>query len=84
MRTTSASPAPRSASAAAMISRQRLAWTAGSGSQDPSGHTGAVPDTSTRSPTRTARLNPISSSKGEPLAARRLMARPPWRRPLAA
>ena len=44
--------------AATMISQQRRAWAAGSGSQPPSCHTGAVPETSTRSPTRTARLNP--------------------------
>lgn len=54
-----------------MISRQRRAWTSGSGSHEPSGHTGAVPDTSTRSPTRTARLKPILGSQGEPDETRR-------------
>jgi hypothetical protein len=54
--------APASASAAKMISRHRRAWTSGSGSQDPSAQIGAVPDTTTRSATRTARLNPIDAS----------------------
>jgi hypothetical protein len=45
-----------------MISKQRRAWTFTSGGQDPSGQTGAVPDTITRSPTRTARLNPTVDS----------------------
>src|SRR2546430_11984493 len=66
VRTTSPRPAPASARAASMISRQRRAWTPGSGSHEPSGQTGAVPDTSTRSPTRTARLNPMVGSKGDP------------------
>src|SRR6266576_1045207 len=66
VRTTSPRPAPASARAASMISRHRRAWTPGSGSQEPSGQTGAVPDTSTRSPTRTARLNPMVGSKGDP------------------
>ena len=39
-----------------MISKQRRACAAGSGSTVPSGHCGAVPATTTRSPTRTARL----------------------------
>jgi hypothetical protein len=51
-----------------MISRQRAAWASGSGSQEPSGQTGAVPATSTRSPTRTARLKPITGSYGDPEA----------------
>ena len=49
-----------------MISRQRRAWTAGSGSQDPSGHTGAVPDTKTCRPTRTARENPMVGLERRP------------------
>jgi hypothetical protein len=49
-----------------MISKHRRAWASGSGSQLPSGQIGAVPETSTRSPTRIARLNPTSDSKGEP------------------
>ena len=53
-----------------MISRQRRAWISGSASQEPSGQIGAVPDTSTRSPTRSARLKPISPSWGEPEATR--------------
>ena len=66
VRTTCRRSAPASSSAAPMISKQRAAWTSGSGSHDPSGQTGAVPDTRTRSPTRTARLNPMVGSKGEP------------------
>ena len=66
VRTTSAGPAPASRSAATMISKQRRACTAGSGSHDPSGQIGAVPETNTRSPTRTARLMPILGSYGEP------------------
>ena len=50
-----------------MISMQRAAWIAGSESQEPSGQTGAVPETSTLSPSRTARLKPIRPSNGEPL-----------------
>jgi hypothetical protein len=53
-----------------MISKQRAAWASGSGSQDPSGQMGAVPETSTRSPTRRARLNPTTGSYGEPEATR--------------
>ncbi len=49
-----------------MISKQRRAWAPASGAQEPSGHTGAVPDTSTRSPTRTARLKPMEASNGDP------------------
>src|SRR4249919_3264053 len=49
-----------------MISRHLLACVAGSGSTPPSGQIGAVPATRTRSPTRTARLNPIRGSNGEP------------------
>ncbi len=66
VRTTCAADAPNSPSAARMISRQRRACAAGSGSTSPDGHTGAVPETSTRSPTRTARLNPMLASNGEP------------------
>ena len=50
--------------------KQRIAWANGSGSQEPSGHTGPVPDTSTRSPTRIARENPIGPSNGESDVAR--------------
>ena len=49
-----------------MISRQRRAWARGSGFTEPSGQIGAVPDTTTRSPTRTARLKPIAASNGLP------------------
>jgi hypothetical protein len=49
-----------------MISKQRRAWVAASSGQEPSGHTGPVPETRTRSPTRTARLNPIVGSNGDP------------------
>ena len=62
VRTTCSGPAPASARAARMISRQRAAWTSGSGSQEPSGQIGAVPATSTRSPTRRARLKPTTGS----------------------
>ena len=66
VQTTSPGPPPASASALSMISRQRRAWTPGSGSTDPSGQIGAVPATMTRSPTRTARLNPTVVSNGLP------------------
>src|SRR4051794_4541232 len=49
-----------------MISRQRRACTCASSSHAPSGQIGAVPDTRTRSPTRTAQLKPIVGSKDEP------------------
>ena len=62
VRTTSAALAPASSSAAAMISKQRAAWVSGSGSHEPSGQTGPVPETSTRSPLRTARLKPMTGS----------------------
>ena len=61
--------------AARQISQQRRAWTAGSGSTEPSGHTGAVPLTATVAPTRTARLKPMEDSKGDPERAEvRVMA----------
>src|SRR3954470_13899375 len=63
--------APASWRAVAIISMQRRTWTATSGSTSPSGQTGAVPATSTRSPTRTARLKPIEASNGDPLDTRR-------------
>jgi hypothetical protein len=75
VRTTSVIEAPASVSAASMISRQRRVCTAASSGQLPSGHTGAVPDTSTLLSTRTARLNPIRGSNGEPEDTRCLMAR---------
>jgi hypothetical protein len=49
----------------------RIAWLKTSGSQEPSGHTGPVPDTSTRSPARIAREKPIGPSNGESDVARR-------------
>ena len=66
MRTTSAAAAPASARAARMISRQRRVCTAGSGSHDPSGQIGAVPETKTWGPTRRARENPMADSNGDP------------------
>src|SRR3954453_24224645 len=63
VRTTSSSLAPSSSSASATISTQRRICPAGSASSSP---TGPVPDTSTRSPTRMARLNPMTDSNGEP------------------
>src|SRR5438309_12024510 len=66
VRTMSSALQPAPASAPRMISKQRSAFTSGSGSHDPSGHTGAVPDTSTRSPTTRARLNPMVGSNGDP------------------
>ena len=66
VRTTSAKPAPSSERAAPAISKQRRAWSFASSGQLPSGQIGAVPDTTMRSPTRTARLKPIVSSNGEP------------------
>lgn len=49
-----------------MISKQRRACSPGSSGHDPSGQIGPVPDTSTRSPTRTAREKPMLASNGEP------------------
>lgn len=49
-----------------MISMQRAAWALTSGTHEPSGQIGAVPDTSTRSPTRTALEKPTLSSNGDP------------------
>src|SRR3954469_8458648 len=66
VRMTSLALAPAAANAATMISMHRVACAAASGSQEPSGHIGAGPDTTTRSPTRTARLNPIVASNGDP------------------
>jgi len=63
--------ASSSSSAARAISQQRRAWAEGSGSTRPSGHTGAVPETETVLPTRTARLKPIEPSNGDPERARR-------------
>src|SRR2546430_11926294 len=71
VRTTSSTEAPASPRAVAMISKHRLAWTYGSGSTDPSGQTGAVPETMTRSPMRIARQKPIVFSNGEPELTRR-------------
>ena len=71
VRTTWSIDAPVSTSAVAMISKQRFAWTYGSGSTDPFGDTGAVPDTSTRSPARKARQKPIVFSNGDPELTRR-------------
>src|SRR4051794_35240147 len=66
VRTTCSGSAPASRSADTMISRQRRAWASGSGSQEPSGQTGAVPATITRSATRIAREKPMVGSNGEP------------------
>jgi len=46
---------PASIRALPMISKHRLAWTYASDWTDPSGQTGAVPETRTRSPMRSAR-----------------------------
>lgn len=58
--------APASSRATRLMSKHRRAWVVGSGSQCPSGQTGPVPETSTRSPARTARENPTLVSNGEP------------------
>ena len=51
------------ASAAITISQQRAAWPyASTGGSPPSGMTGAVPETNTRSPTTSARENPMTGS----------------------
>jgi hypothetical protein len=49
-----------------MISMHRVACVFTSASQEPSGQIGAVPDTITRSPTRTALEKPTMSSNGDP------------------
>ena len=49
-----------------MISKQRRACAAAPSGQPPPGSTGPVPETSTRSPTLSARLNPMVGSNGEP------------------
>ncbi len=54
-----------------MIAKQRRAWRPASSGHEPSGNTGAVPETRTRSPTRTAREKPMVGSKGEPEEMRR-------------
>jgi hypothetical protein len=54
-----------------MIAKHRRAWRAASSGHEPSGNTGAVPETRTRSPTRRAREKPIVVSKGEPEETRR-------------
>src|SRR4051794_14157404 len=74
VRSTSRSAAPRSESAVPAILKQRIACANTSGSQEPSGHTGPVPETSTRSSTRIAREKPIGPSNGEPDVARRRSA----------
>src|ERR1017187_582707 len=66
VRTTSAMEAPDSLKVAAMISKHRRARRPPSTGDVPSDHTGPVPDTRTRSPTWTARLNPMTASNGEP------------------
>ena len=65
VRTTSSSEAPASPSAATMISKHRRACMPASSGQRPPVTTGPVPDTTTRSPTRTARLKPMVGSNGE-------------------
>src|SRR4051794_19070100 len=86
VRTTSRSAASSSLSAIPATLNARIAWLKTSGSQDPSGHTGPVPDTSTRSPARTAREKPIGPSNGESEVARRRSSAigvpPVLRRPL--
>ena len=62
----SSSPAPASASATRMISKHRRACAPAPSGQPPPGTTGPVPETSTRSPTLSARLNPMVGSNGEP------------------
>src|SRR3954447_12559533 len=54
-----------------MISRHRRVWASTDGSTSSSGQIGAVPATTTRSPTRTARLNPATGSNGLPDEIRR-------------
>ena len=66
VRTTSSSEPPASANAAAMIAKHRRAWSPASSGQRPPSTTGPVPETTTRSPTRTARLKPMVGSNGEP------------------
>ena len=66
VRTTSSSEAPASASASSMISKHRRVWASAPSGEPPPGSTGPVPETTTRSPTRTARLKPMVGSKGEP------------------
>ena len=68
VRTTVVRSAPASTSASPMISKQRRACAPGSSGQEPSGQTGPVPDTSTRSSTQTAREKPMVGSNGEPEA----------------
>ena len=53
-----------------MIVKQRRAWALTSSGHEPSGNTGVVPETRTRSPTRTAREKPMVGSKGDPEAMR--------------
>jgi vancomycin resistance protein YoaR len=67
VRTTSPTVPPSSWSAPTAISQQRRAWVSGSGSTDPSGQIGAVPETKMCWPLRTARLNPTDFSYGDPL-----------------
>src|SRR5690349_23813225 len=71
VRTTSRKAAPSSVNAIPATLNARIAWLNTSGSQEPSGHTGPVPDTSTRSPARIAREKPIGPSNGESEVARR-------------
>src|SRR5262245_46238667 len=70
VRTTSRSDPPSSLSAVDATRNARIAWAWTSGSQEPSGHTGPVPETSTRSPARIAREKPIGPSNGESDVAR--------------
>src|SRR5437763_3890984 len=66
VRSTSLHPAPALANASPMISKQRRACAPASAGQDPSDHTGPVPETSTRFPARSAREKPMVGSYGEP------------------
>jgi hypothetical protein len=66
VRMTAERSVPASPSAVLMISKQRRACSPGSVGHEPSGQIGPVPDTSTRSPTRTAREKPMLGTNGEP------------------
>ncbi len=66
VRTTSEAEPPSSSIAARMMANTRRVWAVASpGVDDPSGSTGAVPETRMRSPTRIAREKPIEASNGD-------------------
>lgn len=83
VRTTCSSDASARSNASLMISRQRLACAAASPfpTVRPSGPSGAVPDTATIGPTRTAREIPTRGSYGLPLEINRLTSALPLRCP---